>query len=129
MTVHLLSPHIPLGIPVADALKILARAGNPEIRAGDVTRFHVESQYFSAAIYPRDEIVQSVWYDDPMGRDCDESIADKVHAYLARHGNIQDWVMRMDNGWMRYWFNPIIGAQMVYGMHRDVIRFNQYSGS
>jgi len=32
----------------------------------------------------------------------------------------------MDNGWMHYWFNPIEKVAMVYGINKDVIRFNQY---
>jgi len=35
--------------------------------------------------------------------------------------------MRMDNGWMHYWFNDKEGIQMVYGIHNDVIRFNLLS--
>lgn len=35
----------------------------------------------------------------------------------------------MENGWMRYWFNPVDGVNMVYGIHMDVIRFNEYRGA
>lgn len=34
--------------------------------------------------------------------------------------------MRMDNGWMHYWFNDKEEIQMVYGIHNDVIRFNMF---
>jgi hypothetical protein len=67
-----------------------------------------------------------VWYDDPSGRDSQQGKEQKVLLYLERYGARADWELRMDNGWMRYWFNEAAHASMVYGIHMDVIRFNEY---
>jgi len=125
--VQLHTPHIALGTRVDEALPILQRLGQP--RQEDVGRersYRVDSPLFSIAIYPQDDVVCSVWYDDPTGRDSDAGRAEKIEAYLARYGAIGHWELRLDNGWMHYWFNASDRAQMVYGLHKDVIRFNQY---
>jgi hypothetical protein len=40
------------------------------------------------------------------------------------HGVEGSWQLRMDNGWMRYYFNDVDRLQLVYGIHMDVIRIN-----
>lgn len=49
--------------------------------------------------------------------------------YLDRYSSLNNWELRLDNGWMQYWFNDVDKMQMVYGLHKDVIRFNQYSNN
>ena len=78
------------------------------------------------ALYETDKVVSSVWYNDPFGRDSPAGREAKVTAYLSRYGSIDSWEQRMDNGWMHYWFNVSARAAMVYGLHNDVIRFNDW---
>ena len=108
-------------------MAILQRFGNPRQDGADNERcYRVETPLFALAVYPKSGTVGSVWYDDPMGRESDVGRGEKVEAYLVRYGPLGNWERRLDNGWMHYWFNPTNRAQMVYGIHGDVIRFNQY---
>jgi thioesterase domain-containing protein len=79
-------------------------------------------------IYADADEVDAVLYDDKSGRGSAQSKLAKIHQYLVRYGPLHDWEMRMDNGWMRYWFNVNARVSMVYGIHKDVIRFNRYEG-
>jgi len=90
--------------------------------------FRVDGPQYSAAIYADGDRIKSVWYDDPAGRGSARGRARKIELYLSRYGQLSNWEQRMENGWMRYWFNPVDGAAMVYGIHMDVIRFNEYRG-
>jgi len=98
---ELITPHVPLGLMLDEGISILESTGNE---------------------------VGSVWYDDSTGRESTWGIEKKIEMYLERYGLLSNWELRMENGWMRYWFNPNDHASMVYGIHNDVIRFNQYDG-
>lgn len=123
------TPYIPLGIDVAEALEVLSSLGSnvsDEEGAGERC-ISVETSGFRMAVYPEDDVVRSVWYDDPLGRPSARHVAKKVELYLARYGSLSGREMRMDNGWMHYWFHVEAGAAMVYGTHEDVLRFNRYT--
>jgi len=127
MTTALATPHISLGLSTEQAVAILQRFGIPLREESDNEYcYRVETPLFSIAVYPEDGVIRSVLYDDPTGRETDQGRLTKVNAYLNRYGSLTDWECRLDNGWMHYWFNPIAHAQMVYGLHNDVIRFNPY---
>lgn len=119
------TPHIPLGLAIEEAVIILQRFGIPVQEESEAERsYRVQTPLFGVAVYPNGGKVGSVWYDDPTGRDSELGRARKVEAYLARYGPLKNWERRLDNGWMHYWFNPSDRAQMAYGIHKDVIRFN-----
>ena len=122
---ELRSIHIPLRIPVADGLKLLREL---ELPVGESTdhehHFRVDGRGYSVAIYPVDGLIRSVWYDDSAGRESDRHKKLKIEKYLARYGPRAHWQKRMTNGWMDYWFNDHDHVGMVYGIHKDVIRFN-----
>jgi|GEM_PF-184069 len=127
VVIVLATPHIALGSSMKDALMILQRFGKPlQEVSGKEHHYRLEAGAFRMALYPKGEAVGSVWYDDPTGRTSETARAHKVEAYLLRYGKLQNWERRLDNGWMHYWFNPVDRAQMAYGIHKDVIRFNQY---
>jgi len=112
------TPHIEIGAGVNGALSTLKQFGTPiHENASGEDSYRIETNKFSMAIYVKDNLVNAVWYDDPQGRESEEGIAEKVKAYLARHGKLENWELRQDNGWMLYWFNPTDQRQMVYGMH------------
>src|SRR5678815_4410970 len=121
------TPHIALGSSMEDALQILRHLG-PVLQDNSEKEscYRVETPIFAVAVYPKGETVGSVWYDDPIGRISMAGRSKKVETYLRRYGPLENWERRLDNGWMHYWFNPVDGVQMVYGIHMDVIRFNQY---
>lgn len=125
---HLKSPFIQLGISIEAGLFILKELGHniSETNEKEVC-FTVNTASFSVAIYPKNSIVGSVWYDDPLGRETEEDKEKKQKLYLARYGKLESWELRMKNDWMHYWFNPKDNVSMVYGLHNDVIRFNQYA--
>ena len=106
----------------------LERFGKPVQDASDEELcYRIETASFRMAVYPKGDVVGSVWYDDPVGRGSETGRARKVVAYLKRYGQLENWERRLDNGWMHFWFDPTDRAQMVYGIHKDVIRFNQYA--
>jgi hypothetical protein len=126
--IHIPTPHIAVGSSMAEALEILRRLGHVVQEASErELSYRVETPIFAIAVYPKSGTVGSVWYDDPTGRTSETGRSEKVDAYLSRYGPLENWERRLDNGCMHYWFNPTDGAQMVYGIHKDVIRFNQYS--
>lgn len=128
--IELGTPHIPLGMAIEEGIAILQRFGIPtQEESGHERCYRVETPLFSLAIYASDGKVGSVGYDDSTGRESESGRRDKVEAYLARYGPLSNWERRLNNGWMHYWFNPIDQAQMVYGIHKDVIRINQYAES
>ena len=126
-TVDLQTPHVPLGIELREGLRILEELKVRIVEDVESERcFRAETASFSIAIYPEEDRVRSVWYDDNVARETSAAKYKKVMAYLTRYGALENWEMRMDNGWMRYWFNPADEASMVYGVQMDVIRFNRY---
>jgi hypothetical protein len=120
------TPHIPLGLNLAEGLTILKSLGSIVEEQNAERSYTVETAEFRVAIYERAGRVDSVWYDDPLGRSSDAEKEGKVKLYLKRYGSLSNWELRMNNGWMLYWFNPKDKAAMVYGIHKDVIRFNQF---
>ncbi len=125
--INLSTPHISLGLAVDEAIAILQGFGNPvQVETNGERSFRVDTPLFNIAVYPEGETVRSVWYDDSIGRDSEVVCTEKIRAYLKRYGDLQNWERRIDNGWMHYWFNPPAHTQMVYGVHKDVIRFNKY---
>ncbi|MBL4783464.1 MAG: hypothetical protein JKX92_14605 [Porticoccaceae bacterium] len=90
--------------------------------------YRVDTQEYDVAIYDKDGIVTSVWFNDPLGRIWSKENVMEVKLYLARSGKPEDWELRLNNGWMYYHFNDQAGVNMVYGAHSDVIRFNLQPG-
>lgn len=122
------SPHIPLRIALQEGIEILQSTGFNVVEETEPEQlFRVTTPTFGVAIYAKGNEVGSVWYDDPIGRATPIGKEKKIELYLMRYGSLSNWELRMENGWMRYWFNPYDKAAMVYGIHKDVIRFNQYS--
>jgi hypothetical protein len=121
----LLSPKIELGIPIEEGLSVLKELGDIiEERDGKEHSYRVDTADYDVAIYDKNGIVSSVWFNDPLGRLWSKGKAMKLRLYLARYGEASDWELRTDNGWMHYHFNDKAGVNMVYGVHNDVIRFN-----
>ncbi len=48
----------------------------------------------------------------------------KLSLYMRRFTQHGKWELRIDNGWMRFFFNDADGACVVYGIHKDVVRIN-----
>jgi hypothetical protein len=121
----LYSPVIPLGISINEGLEILNAIGKPEMEkeCEDIS-YRVNTPEFDVAIYEENGFVKSVWYNDPLGRIWKLGKKRKIKLYLEKYGNKEDWELRMNNGWMEYYFNEKSNAAMVYGIHNDVIRFN-----
>lgn len=123
------SPHIPLGISIEEGLQIISAFGEVKEENGKEHCFRVDTEDFDVAIYEEDGKVKSVWYSDPIGRIWKLGKKRKVDLYLKRYGNLSDWEERMDNGWIKYFYNTKSNSAMVYGLHMDVIRFNQWEGA
>ena len=125
----LITPHLPLGIGLEEGLSILKSTGLEITQVNEQREcMHKASgRRFSAAIHSAagDRVV-SAWYDDSAGRLTAWGRQAKIKLYLSRYGNLTDWEKRMENGWIRYWFNPVSKVAMAYGIHGDVLRFNIY---
>ena len=126
---ELSAPHVPVRSSVASALSLLESCADQVLPfEGDECGYSASSAGWELIIYADADEVKAVLYDDESGRGSTQSKLLKIHQYLVRYGPLTDWEMRMDNGWMRYWFNVSAGVRMVYGVHKDVIRFGRYEG-
>lgn len=124
----LATPHIRLGCPLPEAISIL-KTVNCELEAmtGPEPGLVAHGARFSVGVYASGDVVESSWYDDQAGRPSIKGKAAKTALYLARYGELRDWELRIENGWMQHWFNPVAGAHLVYGVRMDVIRINTYT--
>ncbi len=121
---------IPLGIAIGDGIEILELLGVPQAENdGNEVSFRVTTPEFEIAIYDEQGSVKSVWFNDPAGRVWRFGKTRKVRLYLQRYGDLENWELRMNNGWMKYYFNEKSKVAMVYGIHHDVIQFNVWRGA
>ena len=121
------TPHIPLRTNLRDGIEILQSIGpNVTESIGPEHYFKLETSSFTMAVCAKDNHIASVWYDDPIGRESLPGKERKIELYLMRYGSLSNWELRMVNDLMRYWVNVCDKAAMVYNLHNDVIRFNQY---
>jgi hypothetical protein len=121
------TPHVAVGSALDTALPQLKGLGAlVEVKEPEYC-YRVETPDFALAVFPDSSRIRSVWYDDPTGRGDPRGVEEKIEAYLIRYGPMKDWEIRLNNGLMHYWFNPKAHASMVYGLHKDVIRFNEYN--
>ncbi len=120
------TPHIALATPVSDAIKVLEATGSPVLREkdGEEDTLRVSLPEFEMAIYDVDGRVASVWYNDPAGRVSSFGRRRKLRLYMHRYTESGEWEHRLGNGWMDYFWNDGDSAQLVYGIHADVIRIN-----
>lgn len=81
------TPHIPLGIPLSDGIEILRSISENIIQENDGKEisYKVVVDNFSVAIYEKSGLVNSVWYDDPVGRLFSFSKRKKLRMYLNRY--------------------------------------------
>jgi hypothetical protein len=118
-------PFVPVGIELDAGLAILTEIGG-DLREENGTErcFKVQVGEASVAIYTRGQCVDSVWYDDPLGRWSVRGKARKIELHLARYAPLSGWSVWNENAWMKYWKHEAAPVGMVYGIHMDVIRFN-----
>jgi len=120
-------PHIPLGISLEEGIEILSSV------ATEVEKYEEEKEDFykvssgesEFGFYTKDNLVHASWYNDPSGRDSEEGINTKVTLYLMRYGQIDGWEDGINNGWIQFFTNEQAKVGMSYGLHKDVLRFNQ----
>ena len=120
------TPFIPLPVELDQAVEIL-RSVSSEIvvRDGGHERLHkVTCRQFACGFYERSGVVVAAWYDDPMGREDELAIQEKISAYLARYGDLRDWEVGLNNGWVQFITNAKAGVGLAYGLDKDVFRFN-----
>lgn len=120
------SPHIELGIPIDIGLQIIHSCGEPVISEDNDSKIYtVSTKQFSVAIHEKNGVVSSSWYDDTSGRIWSGGRARKIDLYLARLDNLKNWELRLNDGYIQFYFNDVMGLTMAYGIHKDVIRFNK----
>ncbi len=126
---ELKTPHIPLGITRDAALKLLKELSyKVEEQADEKELFYKASTTeFECGFYIHDGIVSASWYNDPTGRDSQDGINKKVTLYLARYGDLDNWEDGINNGWIQFFTNNASEVGMAYGLHKDVLRFNDLS--
>lgn len=88
--------------------------------------FRVQLGAAAVAIYTRGQHVDSVWYDDPLGRWSTQGKKRKIELHLSRYGPLEGWSIWNENEGMKYWKHDAVPTRMVYGIHMDVIRFNDH---
>jgi len=124
---ELTTPHIPLGISLQEGIEILkgVSSGIQKLVVEREDFYVVSSGDWECGFYARDGIVHSSWYNDSLGRESEEGISTRLALYLARYGNIDDWKDGRNNGGIQFFVNEKSGVGMAYGLHKDVLRFNQ----
>ena len=66
----LITPHIPLDSSLDSALGILESLGCDIVEYNEnELSYRVDTDFFSVAIYPFENGIKAVWYDDPIGRE------------------------------------------------------------
>lgn len=124
----LTSPHVDLGSPISEALGILKGVGTLKlVENKKENEYRVSSSSLGVAVYETNGLVSSVWYNDPLGRLWPKGKALKINLYLSRYGSLENWEPRLNNGWIQFYFNDVLGINMAYGLQKDVIRFNKQS--
>lgn len=122
---HLTVPFVPIGIGLDEGVAILSEMGVDLHEENNTERsFKVRVGEASVAIFTRGRSVDSVWYDDPVGRWSAQGKKKKIELHLARYACLSGWSVWNENGWMKYWKHDTAQMRMVYGVHMDVIRFN-----
>lgn len=127
-TMQLKTPHIPLGISVDEATEILDSfsLAIEESSDGKERFYRISSDDWECGFYEEEGKVSATWYNDPLGRESDDGMDQKVTLYLARYGEIEDWQEGINNGWIQFFNNREAHVGMAYGLHKDVIRFNYF---
>jgi len=122
----LATPHVDVRIPLDAGLAVLRSTEALVSREldGKEQTYRVSLPGYEMAIYESGGVVSSVWYNDPAGRLTAFGKHRKIKLYMERFTRTGSWQLRMDNGWMRYYFNDVDRLQLVYGVDMDVIRIN-----
>jgi hypothetical protein len=123
---RLITPHVDVGIPLDAGIAALRSTGAvvSEEMDRDERTYRISVRGYEMAIYDGHGVVSSVWYNDPAGRLTPFGKRRKIRLYMERFTKNGSWQFRMDNGWMKYYFNDADQLQLVYGVHMDVIRIN-----
>lgn len=120
-------PFVPLGISLDAGLALLRNTGAAIVEESENEHsFKVQLEEAAVAIYTHGQRVDSVWYDDPLGRWSDRGKKRKIELHLARYAALPGWSVWNENDWMKYWKHGEVPIRMVYGIHMDVIRFNNH---
>lgn len=125
---ELKTPHIELGISVDEGIEIL-RSISFDIEKNVEERedfYRASSENFEFGFYARGGVIHSSWYDDPLGRDSEAGINEKIMLYLSRYGSLNAWERGINNGWIQFFSNQKTNIGMSYGLHKDVLRFNYF---
>ncbi|KDC47326.1 hypothetical protein [Pseudoalteromonas fuliginea] len=122
------TPHIPLNIPLEDALDILKGVSETILKEveEDATFYKVSVSDYECGFYEKENVVIATWYNDPEGRDSQDELNLKVSLYLNRYGELDDWEDGINNGWIQFFNNNKTGVGLSYGLHKDVLRFNYF---
>src|SRR5262249_6489156 len=124
------TPHVELGVPLDAGLAVLRSTGAAvrEEMDRDECSYRIDQPKYAMAIYDRAGGVSAGWYKDTAGRLTPLGKQRKIKLYMERFTKNGSWQLRMDNGWMKYYFNDADRLQLVYGTHMDVIRINSLKG-
>jgi hypothetical protein len=122
------TPHIKLGISIAEGIEILQSiATQIEKYEEDAEDFYkIIGEDFGCGFWAKDGVIHSSWYDDQLGRNSEAGINEKLMLYLSRYGAIDDWEQGINNGWIQFFNNEKAKIGMAYGLHKDVLRFNYF---
>ena len=125
----LTTPHVELGVPLDVGLAVLRSTGAAvrEEMERDERSYRIDLPNYAMAIYDRAGVVSAVWYGDSAGQLTPFGKSRKLKLYMQRFTKNGKWDYRMNNGWMKYYFNDIDRVGLVYGIHMDVIRINSLS--
>ena len=126
----IITPHVDLGVSLHVGVAVLRSTGAvvSEEVDGEQRTYRVSLPGYQMAIYDGGGFVSSVWYDDPAGRLTPFGKRRKIKLYMDRFTKNGSWQLRINNGWMKFYFNNVDRMQLVYGLHMDVIRINSWAG-
>ena len=126
----IITRHVELGVPLHVGVAALTSTGAvvSEKMDREEDTYRISLPGYQMAIYEQGGVVSSVWYDDPAGRLTPFGRRRKIKLYMDRFTKNGSWQLRINNGWMEYYFNSADHVQLVYGLHMDVIRINSWEG-
>lgn len=118
--------HLELGVSVDAAVSVFQSTGGAIVSEsdGEEKKYRVNLASYEMAFYYKDNKVCAVWYNDPAGRLTELGRQRKLNLYMQRFRRSGSWEMRLDNGWMRFFYNDVDAVSVVYGIHKDVVRVN-----
>lgn len=125
----LIAPHIPLRLPIDDALDILRSYGGIKKEEDHgLESYELYYENVRVSVYERNGFVWAVGYSDPIGRRKIFGKKKKIKMYLERYGRPEDWGKGDGDAWTAKYFNHSEQIILAYVPSTDYLKFMTNDG-